>query len=401
MSKMIAMAGLFVAAQAISARADVGVFTGTGQNLRQISTAHIQLVSIDVTITPVRGRFMFDGTVPGLDQVEYDCKFVLRNLKDAPCEVKAGFPLDSQFAHPAEARRGESVDWVSAYSFIARDEETTYHPRVGWWKHKDAEDSVGMLTWPMKFEPRQTRLLKVQYRLPMSESLAATSKRGTDSGPSNETGNPWLDSSLLTGCLVEFAGYTTETGSSWAGNVERASFRLSTAQFERYLDQRALYDCLPPGVLDDESELDDDKASMRSVVSRHVWWYREIKPEGWRATEDGVQWDYKDFKPKDPIGIRYYLTFFPRVPGEVDAWIDDLCKAVPDRKMSPDDLAMIRQVFLATYGQEPKDDAVRKFAEDQAWFRPRKDFSLSNLTPDQRAILTAIDLRIEAMKSGK
>ena len=36
-------------------RADVGVFTGTGQNLRQVTTKDVRLDSIDVTITPGRG----------------------------------------------------------------------------------------------------------------------------------------------------------------------------------------------------------------------------------------------------------------------------------------------------------------------------------------------------------
>ena len=47
------------------AAADAGVFTGNGQNLRQISSKSIQLVSIDVIIIPGRGRFLFDGTGTG------------------------------------------------------------------------------------------------------------------------------------------------------------------------------------------------------------------------------------------------------------------------------------------------------------------------------------------------
>jgi hypothetical protein len=50
---------------------DAGVFTGNGQNLHQISTKDVQLVSIEVTIVPGRGRFLFDGTVPGMDRTEY------------------------------------------------------------------------------------------------------------------------------------------------------------------------------------------------------------------------------------------------------------------------------------------------------------------------------------------
>ena len=80
------------------AAADAGVFTGNGQNLRQISSKSIQLVSIDVSIIPGRGPFLFDGTVPGMDEVHYECAFVLHNLTDKPEEVQVGFPVDSQFA---------------------------------------------------------------------------------------------------------------------------------------------------------------------------------------------------------------------------------------------------------------------------------------------------------------
>lgn len=51
--------------------ADAGVFTGNGQNLHQITSKTIQLVSIDVTIVLGRGPFFFDGTVSGMDRAEY------------------------------------------------------------------------------------------------------------------------------------------------------------------------------------------------------------------------------------------------------------------------------------------------------------------------------------------
>jgi hypothetical protein len=43
----------FTSSQAV---ADAGVFTGNGQNLRQISSKSIQLVNIDVSIVPGEDR---------------------------------------------------------------------------------------------------------------------------------------------------------------------------------------------------------------------------------------------------------------------------------------------------------------------------------------------------------
>src|SRR5579864_8156231 len=78
--------------------ADAGVFTGNGQNLHQITSKTIRLVSIDVNIVLERGPFLFDGTVPGMDRAEYVCTFVLQNLSDQPEDVQVGFPVDSQFS---------------------------------------------------------------------------------------------------------------------------------------------------------------------------------------------------------------------------------------------------------------------------------------------------------------
>ncbi len=87
-----------IAALGTSAFADAGVFTGNGQSLHQISTKNVQLVAIDVTIVPGRGRFLFDGTVPGMDRTEFYCTFVLKSLSANVEEVQIGFPVDSQFA---------------------------------------------------------------------------------------------------------------------------------------------------------------------------------------------------------------------------------------------------------------------------------------------------------------
>src|SRR5690348_4574892 len=83
---------------ALPSAGDAGVFTGNGQNLRQITSKSIQLVSIDVNITLGRGPLLFDGTVPGMDRAEYQCKFVLRNLTEKAEDVQVGFPIDSAFA---------------------------------------------------------------------------------------------------------------------------------------------------------------------------------------------------------------------------------------------------------------------------------------------------------------
>ena len=112
----------------LQAAADAGVFTGNGQNLHQISSEEVRLVSIDVNIVLERGPFLFDGGVLGMDQAEYSCTFVLQNLSSNAVEIQVGFPVDSQFARSGPGNsENDAKEWVLDYGFIARDERATYH----------------------------------------------------------------------------------------------------------------------------------------------------------------------------------------------------------------------------------------------------------------------------------
>jgi len=62
---------------------------------------------------------------------DYNCTFVLRSLSDKAEDVQVGFPVDSEFARQtgkesSEISPKESKEWVLEYSFIARDEKSTY-----------------------------------------------------------------------------------------------------------------------------------------------------------------------------------------------------------------------------------------------------------------------------------
>lgn len=370
-------------------RGDAGVFTGNGQNLRQISTQSVQLLSIDVTITPGRGRYLFDGGVAGMDQVEYSCRFVLKNLTKEPCEVQVGFPIDSQFAKfpPAPQEKEDPQSWVLEYSFIARDEKATYHVDYTRLEPKSREDPYSAIfAWKMNFGPEETKTLAVQYRIPMSMMAATTDRRQLAGDWTGKPPRRWI--SILGNCMMEVVGYTTETGSTWAGNVERGSFTFLSEGFEQYLTQRGFEEDSPL-----TAQYAEKKKAMFPVQKN--WWYRDVQPEGWKPVKGGVRWEYTDFKPKDPITVRYFSTQFPRSADEVNAWVDAVLTRIRKGKESPNDLACLHDILLATYGQEPQNDLAKTFVETQIWYHPSKDFNLSQLTPDQQAILQALDRRIE------
>lgn len=401
--------------------ADAGVFTGNGQSLHQISTKNVQLVSIEVIIVPGRGHFLFDGTVPGMDQSEFYCTFVLKSLSNKEEEVQIGFPVDSQFARydRAESRTispKESNEWVSQYSFIARDDHKTYHVEFVRRKPKEGPGEFSELfTWNMSFAPMETRTLTVQYRIPMTMGLTSTAK---DEKTSSMSDGP-LGQELLNIGMEEVIGYITSTGSSWAGNVEDATFTVITEPFERYLSVRGIGEELPTE--DDEKQDEEAMRYRRAFPVKHPWWFRQISPVGWKPVEHGIQWRYKNFKPQDSIVVSYYMTEFPRLPEEVSPFVDQYLNNLSDaasatfgrqqfdKTMLPHEkskakstgptqrlieIRRLKQLLLATYGKEPEDPLVKQHVAAQLWYEPRVDFRMESLTKSQKAVIQIIDSRI-------
>jgi len=406
---------------------DAGVFTGNGQNLHQISTKDVQLVSIDVTIVPGRGRFLFDGTVPGMDRTEYYCTFVLTNLSPKSEEVQIGFPVDSEFARHSRTESAaislkESDRWISDYSFIARDEKTTYHVSFVRRKKMVADEFSELFVWRMNFLPKETRTLTVQYQIPMTVGLIST---GREENENYQPHDP-LEQELLNSGMEEIVGYITSTGASWAGNVKSATFTVITAPFERYLDVRGIAEEPPtdPGEKQDKAK----EIERKSFPVQHPWWFRRISPGGWKNVENGLQWHYEEYKPHDPIVVSYVMTNFPTLPGEVSSFIGQFLENLSDTSsalsarqqleflLKPDPreshhsrsaitdvvaLRQLKQVLLATYGKEPEDESVKRYVANQIWYQAQTNFGMDNLTNMQKAILVKIDARIEMAKEAQ
>jgi len=400
--------------------ADAGVFTGYGQNLQQTSSKSVQLVTIDVTITPGRGRAIFDGGLGGLDVTDFDCRFQLKNLTATTQEVQVGFPVDSQFAendNPASEQVAlkETEDWVKSYSFIARDEKATYHVRF---VHAHGTEGKrryhSVFTWTMRFAPGETRNLSVSYHIPMTVAAGETRKDSTHYDLSSP-----LEQQLLNFALFENFGYITATGATWAGNVERAAFTVNNEPFEDYLNVRGVVESVPKEL----ARGGDDSASRQGATLpvAHPRWFRLIAPPGWQKVAHGVQWVYSNYKPADPITVSYFTTQLPQLPQEVDPFCDalehqlgfstrgrrerDSSRSGTDEPKAPLDarvalLEQLKELLLATYGREPSDTVVKAHVMGQVWYEPKADFSMDSLTSVQRAVLESIDRRIETERAA-
>jgi hypothetical protein len=243
----------------------------------------------------------------------------------------------------------------------------------------------------MKFAANEQRTLSVQYILPTSMGLTTTRKEETWSSPSGP-----LDMEFMNIAMVEMVGYITSTGSSWAGNVEDATFTVITKPFESYLDVR--------GILEGRTE--PTAREHDPLPIHHPVWFREVSPAGWTEIQSGIRWHYQQFKPQEPISLSYYMTQFPARAEDVPLFVRRFLQAQdsppmmanpPQKKdggghpSSRAALLQLKEVLLATYGKEPHDPAVLKYATAQRWYKPRSSFSMEQLSPVQRAILQEID----------
>jgi hypothetical protein len=338
--------------------ANAGIFAGSGHTVELVKTEKIQLVSEEVTIIPSRARWRFDGGA-GMDRVEYYCKFKLRNLTEERVEVQVGFPLDSQFMKkPYDPKELDEEDLILGYGFIARDKEKTYHVRFA----PGDGDLRSIFLWDMAFAPRETRDLAVAYEMPISMGLGSTATaRG-------EQAKPWYANVEF--ALVENFRYVTRTGRSWAGKVEKATFKVALPGFEAYVRERGFFE--------------DEESKRMAALPERPRVFRRIEPSGWREEEHLIKWEFEGEVPEGPLAVAFYVTVLPTVPGDVPAFV----KTVLGEKPSAEDLADLREIVLATYGVAPATARVREFVSRQVWYEERKDAKLS---PDERAIVEALE----------
>jgi len=147
--KALLTISLFAIASQFS-EANVGVFTGYGHSIELTSTDQIQMVREEVMIIPGRGPFHFSGSVPGMDRVEYGCRFELKNLGDDSAKIQVGFPLNSQFLNPPYDQDQKVEDLVAQYRFIVQEGEKIHSLRYA---PADKEKKLkNLFLWDLEFK---------------------------------------------------------------------------------------------------------------------------------------------------------------------------------------------------------------------------------------------------------
>jgi hypothetical protein len=216
--------------------------------------------------------------------------------------------------------------------------------------------------------------------------------------------------------------YVTETGRSWAGPIEHATFEVDVRGFEQYLDGRFIIET--PELTAEERKAWEGAAAAAAAamdeadrerffrqqnrqfdwrvkqreIRREVkpdGWKDEIKPDGWEGKEGVLTWDFKNYRPKDPIVVNYYLTLFPKKAEDVPSFV----KSMIGEKPSAEDLGDLREIYLAWWGIVPKSDSVRKFVSNQRWYSPKESMTAAKLTAEQKAVASALERHPAAEKA--
>ena len=371
---------------------DTGVFYGTGQNIRQTTSEEIQLVSIDVVINPKAE----------LGNVDYSCTFVLKNLTDKAEKVKVGLPLNSYDAGGGPRHRyveRSAQERIKQYSFVVCENTRPYE--VDFTPYDEEKKYDAVFNWNMNFKPHELITLSINYNIDISEgSMVPTGKEDLSSMSQDESMVYMKDKKLWMGILeqscIKTFGYITETGSTWAGNVEQATFTVVTEPYETIFDRINYFSGI--------NSLDKERQLMKRLEfpEDYPWWFRRVLPEGWKPIKNGIQWSYKNFKPKEPIMIGYYLTKLPRYAKDIGPLIHT-CKYFCEKESwNVSDLISLKEIVLATFGKEPADKCAKAFVEDQIWYKPHKEFSMKKVTKEQQAIVKEFDRRIaESLEKPK
>lgn len=325
--------------------ANVGVFTGYGHSIELTSSKQIKMVREEVTIIPGRGRFQFDGGVAGMDRVEYDCKFELKNLSDKKAKIQVGFPLNSQFMNPPYSRDKKVENLVAQYRFLVQEEERIYSLRYA--SGDKTKKLKNLFLWDLNFEAGETKHIRVSYVMPISMTLASSNKDGM----LHEDKQNWTE--ILESCVLEYFGYVTETGKSWSGTIDEAKFRVYTKGFDDYLLNRPAVE----GITEEEK-----KDYLKKLTAWNPTVCRIIEPEGWKMSDKGFyELQIKNYKAEKNLSFMYYLLVIPQN-------VEDARRLIKKANLNSSQCKDLADIVREFNGEKTGNKNIKKFLSNQVWY---------------------------------
>ena len=382
----------------VSCFGNAGVFRGSGQTPTLEKTDQIQMVEEEIIMIPRRGNYPVDSSCRNLDKMDFRCRFILRNLTDKKVVIPVGFPLDTQARMQDNKGKINQSQLIRHYGFTAGTKDKTFPVRfVPWDKKKKFSE---LFLWEMTFEPKQEIELFVNYTMEGYLGLAMTI-RNRDWDNRKPYKCEYLD--FLTSGVGQAQFYVTETGSSWAGVIEKAVFRYYPYEFEEYLAKRGAYE-------ESNKERKERFAAIKKKPGNFAYLFSPEMPmvrtwnpafEEWQPKQGKDKKDrylelfFQPYKPqkKDNIHIGYT---FPMIPINAEQF-ERYCTAVKHhlkkqrefkelaknknpkayekywkhRNFPPYDAAVrknIADVILEFHGIARNNPEIADFLADQVWY---------------------------------
>ena len=396
MKKFLTVCLLFLIA--VSCFGNVGVFRGSGQTPVLTETDQIQMVEEEIIMFPCRGNYPVDPSCRNLDKMNFRCRFILRNLTDKKVVLPVGFPLDTEARLQDDKGNANQSQIISHYGFTVGTKNKTFPVRFVPWDKKKKFSQIFL--WEMTFEPKQEIELFVNYTMEGYLGLDST-RRNRDWDKYKLYKCDYLED--LTGGIGQAQFYVTETGSSWAGVIEKAVFRYYPYDFEEYLAKRGAWE---ESLKERKKRLETRKkkpADMWQIFSPDMPMLRTWNPtfEQWQPKQGKHKRDrylelvFQPYKPekKDNIRIGYTFVCMPQTAEEfellctvVNAKLEKqaifkerLKKNHPDRyekywknrNIPPYGAAVrknIADVILEFYGIARNNPEIADFLADQMWY---------------------------------
>jgi hypothetical protein len=271
----------------------------------------------------------------------------------------------------------------------------------------------------MEFAAGETKTLHVGYILPMS--FAAYTARKVEA-PERMLYPPHYEKAWharIEACMVLYFSYVTETGQSWVGPIEKATFRVENAVFEGHLRKFPEYvggnpADLPPGTeIPDEGSSSAGPGSMAELGfvngMKLGTVYPRISPKAWKSAyttpeipagqskpeyePNCIVWEYENYKPGPPLNFAYYLLALPETAAECEPWV----KRVLGKTRTAADVLELREIVAAFFGIAPHTASVKRLVQQQIWYNAQSGMGESELSEKQRAVLA----RLETIANGR
>lgn len=299
-----------------TAQGNAGVFRGSGATVVLDSSEQIQMVEEEIVMTPMRGNWPIDESCRNCDWMRFECSFKLRNLSERVVTVPVGFPISTEAVSVRDSSTLSQADLAARFSFVAGTRDETFPVRFVPYDRERKFSNIFL--WKMTFQPGEEVLLKVFYITGGYLGLGSTLR---DPTKTVHYRHEYLHS--LDYGIGEMQQYITETGGSWAGEIEQARFRIAPFEFEEYLATRGAFEESTGKRKERQTKRSSKKKNWMQMAFESnvpaplvINWQPERSK--WREVEVNrrryLELTYAPFRPQGKADNLVFQYVFPAVP---------------------------------------------------------------------------------------